>query len=228
VIEAHEELYTLLHTMASQINSFYDSFASLETFKVELTDVLKNLFINQNAIKQELFLIRNTQAEATSKKKPGPEITKNDENPKQTTQDHPTSSSSTPSRPTVTFASVTSNVPQAPKISKSAQPTKIILPSQKPADPKLLFIGDSISSNIDMSPVSYATKTKIVTTRAYSSVHDTVSNVAKTAARFRKSKFTEAGSVVITNLKTKENPAEHMEYFRQETVKSAQNISMLH
>ena len=92
-----------------------------------------------------------------------------------------------------------------------------------------------------MSAVSNATKAKIVTARAYSSVHDTVSNVAKTAARFPKSNFTDvipmelqkdkfqtlviqAGLVDIKNLKTRENPAEHMEYFRQETVKSAQNI----
>ena len=40
VIEEHEELY-ILHTMASQINSLCDSFASFETFKVELTNVLK-------------------------------------------------------------------------------------------------------------------------------------------------------------------------------------------
>ena len=40
----------------------------------------------------------------------------------------------------------------------------------------------------------------------------------------------QAGSVDITNLKTEENPSEHIDYFKQETVMSAKNIfdSALH
>ena len=106
---------------------------------------------------------------------------------------------------------------------------------------RILFIGDSISSNINIKALEVATRAKITTAKAYSSVHDTVSNDAKMAARFPKSNFTDvttselrkgeyshlvlqAGSVDITNLRTKEASSENIEYFRQQTVISAKNI----
>ena len=84
-------------------------------------------------------------------------------------------------------------------------------------------------------------KSKIVSAKAYSSIHDTVANAAKYAAKFPESNFTsvipemlksdkfdnlivQAGSVDITNLKTKVQPTKHFEYFRQETVISAKNL----
>ena len=236
MIEEHQELY-ILHTMASQIDSFRDSFASFETFKVELTNVLKTIFDNQNTIKQELFLIRNKQAETSTKLKPGNVTTNNDVNPVQTSQpvsnsrlDVPSSSSSTPEQPSVTFASVASNVP--PKISEPAH--------AEPA-PMILYVGDSISANVDFGALEVATQSEVVTAKAYSSIKDTVQNVAKQAAKFPASNFTEvvpaqlkknsfktlvlqAGSVDITNLNTKDEPTKHMEYFRQEAVKSAKNL----
>ena len=86
-----------------------------------------------------------------------------------------------------------------------------------------------------------ATQKWFVTAKAYSSVYDTVTNAAKKAARFPNSNFTDAipaqlrkskfhslilqaGSVDITNLQTKENPSNHIEYFKQETIISAKNI----
>ena len=68
-----------------------------------------------------------------------------------------------------------------------------------------------------------ATQTKVVTAKAYSSINDTVSNIAKQAAKFPDSNFTDvtraklkkgnfrtlllqAGSVDISNLNTWENP----------------------
>jgi hypothetical protein len=105
----------------------------------------------------------------------------------------------------------------------------------------ILYIGDSISANVDISMLEAATQAKFVTAKAYSSTHDTVSNIAKQAAKFPASNFTDvvrtqigkgkfktlilqAGSVDITNLNTNEDPVKHMEYFRQETVMSATNI----
>ena len=95
-------------------------------------------------------------------------------------------------------------------------------------EPKILFIGDSISANVNLSSLSTATQSKFVTARAYSTVHDTVSNVAKQSAKFPSSNFTDvvpselrkdkyhslilqAGSVDITNLNTKDAPAQHLE-----------------
>jgi hypothetical protein len=68
-----------------------------------------------------------------------------------------------------------------------------------------------------------ATQAKFVTAKAYSAVHDTVSNNANQAAEYPTSKFTnvvqtqlgkkdfkylilQGGSVDITNLNTKDNP----------------------
>ena len=109
----------------------------------------------------------------------------------------------------------------------------------KPED--ILFIGDSISSNVHIKQLEAATKTNIVTAKAYSSIHDDESNIAKQAARFPNANFTDvvrtklkngnfktlllqAGSVDVTNLNTNENPEEYMEYFKQVAIMSANNL----
>ena len=109
------------------------------------------------------------------------------------------------------------------------------------SEKKILLVGDSISGNVNISAIATATDRKITTARAYSAVHDTVANVAKHPARYPASNFTDvipkeiqkddfealliqAGSVDITNLKTKKDALEHIEYFKQETVISAKNI----
>ena len=114
-------------------------------------------------------------------------------------------------------------------------------PPQTEASPKILYIGDSISANVDFNTLEIATQAEIVAAKAYSSVHDTTKNVAKHPAKFPASNFNDvvpnelkkaeyqslilqAGSVDITNLKTKDDPTKYMEYFRQETVISAKNL----
>ena len=94
---------------------------------------------------------------------------------------------------------------------------------------------------MNIGTLAAATDSKIATARAYSAVHDTVANEAKHPARFPASNYTDviakeihkddyetliiqAGSVDITNLKTKKDTLEHLEYFKQETVISAKNI----
>ena len=106
---------------------------------------------------------------------------------------------------------------------------------------EILYIGDSISANVDIGALQVATQSQFVTAKAYSSVHDTVSNVAKQAAKFPASNFTDvipaqlkkgnykclilqAGSVESTNLNTKDNPEQHINFFRQETIMSATNL----
>ena len=108
-----------------------------------------------------------------------------------------------------------------PEVKVSSVPG-LTTPKQKK---KTLFVGDSISGNVDIGALENATQSKFVTARAYSSVYDTVTNVAKQAAKFPKSNFTDvvpkqlekddyqtlvlqAGSVDVTNLNTKENPSE--------------------
>ena len=72
-------------------------------------------------------------------------------------------------------------------------------------------------------------------------MHDTDSNIAKQAAKFPYANFTDvvrpklengnfktlllhAGSVDVTNLNTNENPEAYLEYFRQVTIMSANNL----
>ena len=50
--------------------------------------------------------------------------------------------------------------------------------------PKVLFIGDSISANVDIRLLSHANKAQFHQVKAYSSAMDTDSNVCKQAARF--------------------------------------------
>lgn len=120
----------------------------------------------------------------------------------------------------------------SPQVTSAAAPE----PAQE-----ILYIGDSISANVDIGALEVATQSQFVTAKAYSSVHDTVSNVAKQAAKFPASNFTDvipaqlkkgdykclilqAGSVDITNLNTKDNPEQHIDFFRQETIMSATNL----
>ena len=210
--EKHEEV-VIMHTMAQQINNVSESFELFETFKKELANVLKSLLDNQNTIMQDLFILKNNQAELSNKKKC---IESN-------------STSHEPTKPTKTNEPRRSARP-APSTNKQQQQEK-----------KILFVGDSISRNVDIERLQDVTQSKIVTARAYSSIYDTVENVAKKSARFPGSNFTDvvpaelrkgdyqtlvlqAGSVDITNLNTKDNPTNHAEYFRQETVMSARNF----
>ena len=60
-MEAHEEVF-ILHTTATMVSDLSDKFATFETSNVDLKYILKTVLDNQNAMKQELFLLRNNQA----------------------------------------------------------------------------------------------------------------------------------------------------------------------
>ena len=104
--------------------------------------------------------------------------------------------------------------------------------------PKTLYVGDSISNNVRIDALEKGTKTKFIRAKAYASIYDTVSNVAKKAAKIPEANFSkiipeklqnddfenlvvQAGSVDVTNLKTNVEPSKHTEYFKQEAVISA-------
>ena len=104
------------------------------------------------------------------------------------------------------------------------------------------IIGDSISACLDNRVIERATNTTVHTAKAYSSLNDALENDARTATKFPHRGFKnvideeleskptdvliiQAGSVDISNLKT--DSAKHSvyeEYFKQETIISAQNI----
>jgi hypothetical protein len=108
-------------------------------------------------------------------------------------------------------------------------------------DPGTLYIGDSISANIDIEVLQQGTGTQISAYKAYSSVYDSVSNNVKRAARLPNKNFTDvisakqkrgnfsnmvvqSESVDITNLVTKTNPEKHFDYFRNQVEESAKNL----
>ena len=78
------------------------------------------------------------------------------------------------------------------------------IPPQKHSSPKppqnpprqvqrsqILFVGDSIGGNINIQAVEKATGKEFVCKKAYTAVHDTKRNVAKKAAFFPESNFTD-------------------------------------
>ena len=246
MIEDHEEI-VLVYTMAQQVNQMSEGFVMFETFKQELSNVLKTLLDNQNSLKQELFLLRNNQVDITANVKKCQQQNQSKGQTKEAPKpDSPSQSfinegkskqtSSSQYRPPAQATSQASSTFNSPP--NSAPPPN---PSpQTQQHEQILYIGDSISANVDMSALEVATQAKFVAAKAYSAVNDTVSNIAKQAPKFPSLNFTEvvpaqlkkgkfktvilqAGSVDITNLNTKDKPSQHMEYFRQETVVSAKN-----
>ena len=233
--------------MAKEVEKLTDGFASLESFKLELSNVLKSLFDNQNIIKQEMFVIRNNQATSGSKPpearypEPVPDVhqpqnTDEPVNLPENTASGPPASGPGSASPPPTRG------PKTPPPRKAQSPPKVTKSAHADAEaPKILYIGDSISANVDVGAIEVATQAKVIKAKAYSSIHDTVSNVAKQAAKFPDSNFTDvvptelnkdkyqclilqAGSVDITNLNTKDEPSKYTEYFKQETVKSVTNL----
>ena len=233
--EKHEDVI-MVHTMAQQMNQISESFSLFETFKTEISDVLRtllnnqnNVLHNQNSMKQEMFLIRNKQLEHTNQAKPS--------SFQPTDEPAPAAPSSQSSgQPCPPPASSSDQSPPLQSTSKIGN-KKVPKPPQKKVQPKTLYIG--VSSNVDIGALEEATQTQFVTAKAYSSVHDTEKNVVKEPAKYPESNFNDtipkelkkadyqtlilqAGSVDITNLNTKDDPTKHMEYFRPEAVLSIQ------
>lgn len=213
MISYHEDV-VILHTMAQQVDRLTDSFESFASFRNELANLLQGLYDNQNALKQEIFVLRNSLQNITAQSK--------SQKPMQPT--HPTQRASTP-------------CPSCPGPSPQQPPC----PSYQDPQQQILYIGDSISANANFDALEAATKTKFVRVKAYTSVYDTERNVAKSAAKFPAANFNDvitneikkkdfkhlviqAGSVDISNLNTKENPEEHIEYYKTATVNSATNL----
>ena len=253
IIKDHEEL-VILHSMAKQVDVLTFKAVELDTFKSDINGMLKillenqkSIMDNQTTIKQELFLIRNNTIDSrrpevlfphsthqSKPKEPGPATSRYSPPPcQQSPSPPPPPRQQSPSPPQVA----------PPRSSHTSTPVRAQMsrPSQKDEPIKTLYIGDSISSNVNHEALEAATESKFITAKAYSSVHDNVENVAKKPAKFPTLNFTDvipnelekdnyktliiqAGSVDISNLNTRDDPERHIEYFRQEAVKSATNI----
>ena len=242
-IETHED-FGLLIKLSSQQKLMTQNF---DIFRDEMSDIVKELIATQNAIKQEMFIMR--QSQVSEKKIIQVEkslelvsslLVKDAE--ERQVKVSPPKSPNVP-QPKATEQTIKANEKHSGQNQSSStqevSPSVERVPEQR--RPKTLYIGDSISANINFNAIKKGINSEIVTAKAYSSVNDTVSNAAKSAARFPEANFTavipaklatesfdnlivQAGSVDITNLKTKVEPTKHFEYFRQEAVVSAKNL----
>ena len=211
IIEKHPNI-VILHTAGSQVNDLTEKFVELETLNVQQAKVIQTLLENQNIMKQELFLIRNVLAMQQTTSAPDKE---------------PRVPQPTP--------------PPRPAPSSTSRPQSQSKTNHFDQERKTLFVGDSVSNTVRIDALEKGIKTKITRAKAYASIHDVVSNVAKKAAKIPEANFSkiipeklqndafenlivQAGSVDITNLKTNVQPSEHTEYFKQEAVISAKNL----
>ena len=204
-MEKYHDMIVILNGLAQ--NQIYVS-TSFDKFKEELTNVLNKIISDHNIIKQELFILRQTKKD-TAKEDIAPA---SEDSKKATTKDDitPPPDASAAHQQRSSTKSKTSPPPQRaiptpPSEQARELPTKkenmkqnssqFKQSSPKPGPPsscpKILWIGDSISSNVDMNALSIATQATFVTAKAYSSAHNTVSNVVKQAPRFPASNFTD-------------------------------------
>ena len=141
---------------------------------------MKNISDKQNIMNQELFIIRNKEPE---RDKEVVKVKKVD--PPHPKPSVPARSSTSPSQPFGTSCpppSQPSRPPCQPRRSyASSRPSpRTSSPSKPPVQQNsedVLFIGDSISTNVDIGMLEDATKSKFKTSRAYSSIYDTENNI---------------------------------------------------
>ena len=182
---------------------------------VELRTFMKALFENQNKIKQDLLTVTKTKPDPSS----------------------PTHQTSVPHSMPPLYSSVTRGLGIPPPPASSSTPaTKATTKVDN-----ILVVGDSISSQLHLKTIEFATDVKIRTAKAYSCKQENISTKGKHKPKFPTKNYTDvianelekdntdlllvqAGSTDITNLKTEGENTESNEYFEKETVESAKNL----
>ena len=231
LIEAHGDK-VILHTQAVQVNELTDKVAELKVFNAKLANDVQTILDNQNMMKQELFLLRNIHAA------------------KQTVSEIKEPKCAPPPAPRRSSPPKRSLSPRRSKQPRKSSPLRSSTPQQPQSQhrrnqcdqkQKTLYVGDSVSAHVRMEVLEKATNTKITAAKAYSSIYDTDSNVAKNATKFPEANFSailpqklqedtyenvivQAGSVDISNLRTDIEPIKHSAYFQQEATISARNL----
>ena len=223
LVEAHEEVI-ILHSSAKQLDVLTQKMCVFETFGADITKLLETVLWNQNAIKQELFLLRNNQQSQNSSK----------------ANDIPSQACHIPPQP----AASSSPLSPPPRSWSSPRPSTsgpTTTTEKHDNQPKILYVGDSVGMNVNLEAIEDATQSHLVTAKAFSSVYDDTKNEAKEpskhpAANFKdvvayeiaKNKYKalvlQAGSVDVSNLNTKDEPTKYIDYFKQEVVQSANNL----
>ena len=139
LITNHEE-YVILHTMAKQVDTLTDSSSSSDNFKADVLATLRTILENQNIMRQELFLVRNNTTKNGTQPREEPAPAGPSAQPAGQPCPPP-GPRSTPS-PTGSNPSTPTSATQAPP-----PPCATIPPQDEPS--KILYIGDSISHNVN-------------------------------------------------------------------------------
>ena len=182
---------------------------NLEKFKVELTDILRTMIDNQNAIKQELFIMRQDNHKSVEKianieervdklsgsltkisSTASPEPQKVHQQPKVPApsgfQPQQSASRISPEKvlsPEPSPTPISTSIP--PPSSGAPQPAGSSLkstPNQKIE--KILLVGDSISGQLHTKTIEVATNAKLRTAKAYSSIFENTEDKVRHAPRF--------------------------------------------
>ena len=221
--------YVILHKMAKQVDSIHDKLEDFDKMKEILGQTLQSLqtiVSNQNEMKQELFLLRNIEAGRTKDKQ-------------SVWPPSSTPSSTPPGSPTVSIPTSRTQSTRTLKPDYVVNKEKEKEKTRKPT--KILYVGDSISTNVNVKALEEATEAKFVASKAYSAIYDIEENKAKKASEYPRSNFTDvipaelkkddfktivlqASSEDITNLNTKDEPEKYIEYFKQVSIMAAQNL----
>ena len=247
----HEDM-GLLNVLAQQQKYVTEGF---DLFRDEMSEVLKNLIQvvlglrdGQNIVKQELFIIRQNQV-SDNKRSAAVEKALNDLTHLMS-QEAIISNAPTVPEPNTTRKTMQMIPPplrsspsptSSPPTETTPTRTSSELLGRRVMEEKTLYVGDSISSNVNFDALEKGIKSKITAVKAYSAVYETERNEAKTAARHPQSNYTDviaanlenehfdnlivqAGAVDITNLNTRVDPMKHFDYFEQQAVMSAKNL----
>lgn len=226
-----------LSSMANTLEEINQKFAAFEMFKVELKDILNKIIDGHNATSQDLFVIRNGQALSSSKllklESSLVEISSKvvEKDPLITTYSSVASSSTPrvplPSRPSIITQNTSNRSDKKPVTSF-------------PQKAKILFVGDSIIDHANLDAIEKVSKCKVTKVKAYTASSN-VANAHKFAPQQLQRNFlqvvpdeackdsyekliVQTGAVDITNLEVVDNSDENLEFFKQETVKSARNV----
>ena len=192
MIDKHGEV-VIIHTMCRQLEDMDEDCKQMK-------NILKNLLEDNNAIKQELFLIRNNQANNTEKKEEHMETFK------------------APNR---------KSEPEGKKIGKEKSKTLFIgdsITNHANID-TIEEATDSIITRAKAYSAIYDEVSNKAKSAAYFPAKNFVQVVPDEAVKDDfENLIIQTGCVDITNLKTEVDPKENIEYFKQETVMSARNM----
>ena len=178
---------------------------NFEVFKGELTNILKAIIEDHNAIKQELFILRQdnhksiekmdniygnvkylTNLMSSENKSTASHQTSTNTSSAATSQTSTTENAKSPTKSSSSASPVTPNKTSPGMTTTASKPSKA---KPKPKSLKACIIGDSISGSLDLTVIAKTMCAEVSAARAYSSIDVASENEAKEKTRFPEKSF---------------------------------------